>query len=172
MKIRNSGPGIRDGYSGPGIRDGYPGPRIRDRGYTGLRVSGTGGFRDRVYGIGYSVIPDPEYPVPDTSGPEYPSRIPCPGYPVPDTRFRIPGPAYLVPDTYPESRSHIPNPDPDSVFSCGYTYLYRSVYPSVNPPATAVKISICGNGRGKLSVDRSGNRLVTAGLIPVAEISR
>ena len=45
----------------------------------------------------------------------------------------------------------------------------RSVYPSVNLPATAVKISICGNGRGRLSVDRSGNRLVTAGL---AEISR
>ena len=40
------------------------------------------------------------------------SRIPAPGYPIPDTRSRI----------------------PDSVFLCGYTHLYRSVYPSVNPP--------------------------------------
>ena len=91
----------------------------------------------------------------DTCRPDTRSWLSGPGYPLPDTQSRIPDPESQIPYFYVA----IPT------FTAAFT-------PASTPPATAVKISICGNGRGKLSVDRRGNHLVTAGLIPVAEISR
>ena len=86
----------------------------------------------------------------DTCRPDTRSWLSGPGYPLPDTQSRIPDPESQIPYFYVA----IPT------FTAAFT-------PASTPPATAVKISICGNCRGRLSVNRSGNRLVTAGLAEI-----
>ena len=120
-----------------------------------------------------SRISDPEYPIPDTR-----SRIPDLGYPIPDIQSQISVLGYLI----PKIQSQISNPGyPAWISNPGYPArisnpksripyfhvalpTFDAVFTSVgNLLVTAGKLSICGNSRGNLSVNRCGNHLVTAG---------